>query len=327
MPANPSRRLFISMMGATALSACGDRGGFIMSGPDQQARQIRKVLYATNRAASAAGVVGVARTNSLSFAVLEIAMPTDRVPGQLDFSGPDAFTLAGQSPVDPTALSSALASTVQPGGMGQSRLMLWVHGFNNTPAEAVHRQVQIALDTGHGGPAVSFVWPSAASAGGYIHDRDSALHARDALANLLLSLRKAWDGEIAVVAHSLGAFLTLEALGRLRLSGNLTSVIDSLMLIQPDIAPYVFEAQIRDARPLPACTALVVARDDPVLRISARLSGLPERVGATRDPSRFQALGLTVLDLTDVNDAEVPHLVAFTSPTVLEWIRRFVANG
>jgi esterase/lipase superfamily enzyme len=327
IPANPDRRVFICMMGATALTACGERGKFIMSGPEQQTRQTRKVLYATNRAAQVAGVIGTERSNTLSYALLEIATPTDRFPGQLDFTGADAFTLAGQSPVNPAALSSALASTVQPSGMGQNRLMLWVHGFNNTPAEAVHRQVQIAQDIGHGGPAVTFVWPSAASAGGYIHDRDSALHARSALAKLLVSLREAWNGEIVVVAHSLGAFLTLEALGRIRLAGNQTPVIDSLMLIQPDIAADVFEGQIWDAQPLPPRTALVVSQDDPVLRFSARLSGQPDRVGATGNQSQFEALGLTVHDLTNVTDAEVPHLVAFTSPTVLEILRRFVASA
>lgn len=324
MTAIVSRRHVVSMLAATALAGCGGRGEFTATTPAQAAWLKRKVVYATNRAPT---ITGVARGNSLSYGLLEMATPNDRPPGQLDFTGPDAFTVASRSAVAPSGLAPALMSTVPRAGPGQNRLMLWVHGFNNTPAEAVQRQVQIAQDIGHNGAAVAFVWPSDGTTRGYIHDRDSAIHARDAHAELMLALSEVWDGEIVVIAHSLGAFLTLEAIGRLRLSGNGGRVMDGLVLVQPDVASDVFEAQIRDAQPLPNRAVLVVAQDDPVLRFSARLSQQPERVGASGDRARFEGLGITVLDLTNVTDARVPHLVAFSSPTVLNMLNRLVGAG
>lgn len=205
--------------------------------------------------------------------------------------------------------------------------MLWVHGFNNTPAEAITRQVQIVEDVGHVGPAVSFVWPSAGSGSAYIHDRDSAIHARTALADLLRALRQAWNKDIILVAHSLGVFLALEALIKLRVEIGGAPLIDGLLMVQPDVAPDVFENQILDAQPLPSNSVLVTSQGDRVLRLSAFLSSQRERVGASRDADRYRALGLTVLDFTSIQDAGNSHLVPFSSPTVLRVLGDALSTG
>ena len=320
------RRAFLMGSSATILAGCAERGAFRPTDPSRVALT-RQVFYATNRIEpqSEDGIVG--RGRALQYAVLDIATPPDRTPGELAFSGADAFTLRSSSNVRESDIAQTLREVIPDDAERDDPLMIWVHGFNNTPAEAVYRQVQIVQDVGHQGPAVSFVWPSAALPPAYIHDRDSALQARDALADLLVTLRAAWKGPIVLIAHSLGCFLTLEALGRLRLSGVSAPQINGLLLVQPDIAPDVFEAQIGDAKPLPERTVLMVAQDDPVLRFSARISTQPERVGATGEIARYEALGLEVIDLTPINDAVVPHLVPFTSPTVLTVFRRFVAAG
>ena len=206
------RRRVIAGLGTTVLMGCGRRGAFVPTAPGQSDRILRSVLYVTNRIADPASPSAVARGSTLRFSLLDIATPRDRLAGSLDFTGPDAFTLADRTPVDQADLADALHQSTVDKKPGHTRLMLWVHGFNNTPAEAVHRQVQVVQDLAHAGATVSFVWPSAARSAGYIHDRDSALHARDLLADLLVQLRAAWSGEIVVVAHSLGAFLTLEAI-------------------------------------------------------------------------------------------------------------------
>ena len=91
---------------------------------------------------------------------------------------------------------------------------------------------------------MSFVWPSAVRPRAYVHDRDSAIQARVALADLIVNLRAAWAGEMTIVAHSLGAFIALEALVRLCQAGGRAPLIDGLILVQPDIAPDVFVTQI-----------------------------------------------------------------------------------
>ena len=112
----------------------------------------------------------------------------------------------------------------------------------------------------------------------------------------------------------------MEALVRMRLQDR-PVVLDSLVLLQPDISPDVFQSQVADISPLPKNALLVTSKDDPALRISAFASQSRNRVGATEDSALYEDLGFRVVDLTGIPDAGNPHLVALTSPTVLEFLR------
>ncbi|MCF2903470.1 alpha/beta hydrolase [Octadecabacter sp. CECT 8868] len=267
---------------------------------------------ATNRATFDA----TDRVDGLNFFDLGIAVPRDRAPGEVPVEGPNAFTLSQQTQVSSDAeLRAAL------GPSQGDPLVVWVHGFNNTSAEAVYRHAQMATDTNLRGPQLAFVWPSRASASGYLFDRDSALQSRSALEELFIRLDRVWNGQITVVAHSLGCMLAMEALVRMRLQ-NRPVVLDGLVLLQPDIAPEVFNSQVADISPLPENSLLVVSGRDPALFVSARLAQTSNRVGADVDEiETYEGLGFRVVDLSDVRDAGNRHLVALTSPTVLEFLR------
>lgn len=304
------RRTFMSTSAAALLTGCGARGQFTQNlGTTPSTNQ--PILMATNRV----NPQSTERAETLNFYDLDVAVPQNRTPGEVPVEGPDAFSLSRQRQVSSDAqLKRILGSDTS------NPLVIWVHGFNNTAAEAVYRQAQMVADTGMRGPQLSFVWPSAATARGYLFDRDSALQARSALEALFVRLGRIWSGQITLVAHSLGCLLAMEALVRMRLQDR-PVVLDGLVLLQPDIAPDVFEAQVHDISPLPKNALLVVSSDDPALFISARLAQSSNRVGATEDASEYEALGFRVVDLTGIADAGNPHLVALTSPTVLEFLR------
>lgn len=304
------RRAFMATSAAALMTGCTDRGQFTLPAAGAVFDTL-PILMATNRA----NPETTERANGLNFFALEVGVPSLRQAGAVPVEGRDAFSLLSQ-----TRLSTDAQLKGQLGPAGDAPLVIWVHGFNNTSAEAVYRQAQMATDTGMRGPQISFVWPSAATASGYLFDRDSALQARSALQDLFVTLGRIWSGNITVVAHSLGCLLTMEALVRMRLE-NQRVVLDGLVLLQPDIAPDVFDAQVRDITPLPENALLVVSKDDPALRISSILSQSPDRVGATGDIQRYEDLGFRVLDVTGIGDAGNKHLVALTSPTVLQFLR------
>nr|WP_252734718.1 alpha/beta hydrolase [Octadecabacter sp. B2R22] len=256
------------------------------------------------------------RIDGLNFFDLGIAVPRNRAPGEVPVEGPNAFALSEQTQISSdTELRRALGSS-----QGDP-LVVWVHGFNNTSAEAVYRHAQMVTDTNLKGPQLSFVWPSRASASGYLFDRDSALQSRSALEDLFIRLGRVWNGQITVVAHSLGCMLAMEALVRMRLQ-NRAVVLDSLVLLQPDIAPEVFDSQVSDISPLPKSSLLVISGRDPALFVSARLAQTSNRVGTDVDQiEKYEDQGFRVVDLTEVDDAGDNHLVALTSPTVLEFMR------
>ncbi len=307
------RRLFLTTSAAALLTGCGARGQFTQSLVSTPSTN-QPILMATNRA----NPQSTERSETLNYYDLDVAVPSIRIPGQVPVDGDNAFALTRQRQVSTDGeLKRILGSDTS------DPLVIWVHGFNNTAAEAVYRQAQMVADTGLRGPQLAFVWPSAANARGYLFDRDSALQARSALEDLFVRLGRIWSGQITVIAHSLGCLLTMEALVRMRLQ-NRPVVLDGLVLLQPDIAPDVFQSQVSDISPLPKNALLVVSQDDPALRFSALVSQSANRVGATEDVSRYEAIGFRVVDLTGVSDAGNPHLVALTSPTVLEFLRTTV---
>ena len=310
------RRSFMATSAAALLAGCGARGTF---GPVAAGTAFDRsdILMVTNRASFDT----TDRSDTLSMFDMDIAVPRGRPLGAVPVTGTNAFAVERQRKLeDERQIKRALGPyTDQP-------LVIWVHGFNNTPAEAVYRHAQMATDTGMGGPQVSFVWPSAATPTGYLHDRDSALQARGSLEDLFILLGRIWSGPVTVIAHSLGCLLVMEALVRMRLQDR-APVLDGIVLLQPDIAPDVFRSQVSDISPLPRNALLVTSADDPALRLSARLAQSPNRVGAAEDLRAYETLGFTVIDLTGIGDARNPHLVALSSPTVLDAMRRRIASA
>ena len=299
---------------ATLPAACGGRAVFTegrAGGPS------RDILLLTNRLDGEAGL-GRGRGDGLRVARLRVALPAERAPGALDYRA------AGLG-----LLSSTRADPARPlAGLEPGPVTLWVHGFNNTPAEAVYRHAQMAEDLALPGAQVAFVWPSNERYSGYLHDRDSVLHARAPFADALRLVRAARPGApLFVIAHSLGAFLAMEGLRTEALAGRPLSDGVRLVLLQPDIDPAVLVAQAVEIGTLPDRMLVLTAADDPALRLSARLAGQPARAGASAAAlAPLRAMGVRVLDLTDIGDAADPHLAALTSPTAIALIRAFGAG-
>lgn len=61
------------------------------------------------------------------------------------------------------------------------RVMVFVHGFNNTFEDSVYRFAQIVHDSGAEVAPVIFTWPSRGSVFDYNYDKESTNYSRDAL--------------------------------------------------------------------------------------------------------------------------------------------------
>ncbi len=305
------RRETVFGLASMGLTGCVPRGDFAPASPASVART-RRMIMATNRL----NLETAERGDGLFWYDLSVSVPANRTSGTVPVSGASAFGTERVLPLD--GLPDLGTANSEP-------LVVWVHGYNNTAAEAVYRHTQMAEDIGMNGPQVSFVWPSAASGRGYFHDRDSVLDARRPLADTLLALRRRWSGDILIVAHSLGVFLVMESLTRLAAQGfPVRDIADGLLFLQPDIDPDVFGEQVRDLGPLPARSVVVLAEDDPALRISGRLAQTGARVGNT---SHSVPEGFEAINLTEVRDAATSHLVALSSQQVLAFLRQVYRSG
>jgi esterase/lipase superfamily enzyme len=214
-------------------------------------------------------------------------------------------------------------------------VLLFVHGYNTRFEEAVYRLAQIAHDTKAPALPILFTWPSRGSLMGYTYDRESSNYSRDALESVLQTLAKdPHVGEVTVLAHSMGNWVTLEALRQMAIrNGRISTKIRSVMLAAPDVDIDVFRRQIEmigDKRPP---FTLLVSQDDKALAVSRRVWGGAVRLGAI-DPkqeplrSHLERSNIRVVDLSDQTGADsMNHGKFASSPLVARMIGGQLAAG
>ena len=172
---------------------------------------------------------------------------------------------------------------------------MFVHGFNYSFPESLYRLAEMAGDSELDGVPILFAWPSEASLSGYLADKEAVTYSRDGLSDVLAMLAGEGSvGRITLLGHSMGAWLTVEALRQLRLTGR-DGVIDRLdvILAAPDIDVDVFRSQMAVVGPLSPPLKVLVSRDDVALAVSSRLAGARPKVGALDvDDPRVLAVAL-----------------------------------
>ncbi|WP_245331011.1 alpha/beta hydrolase [Mesorhizobium sophorae] len=215
------------------------------------------------------------------------------------------------------------------------RVLVFVHGFNNRFDDAVFRSAQIVHDAGTPIVPVLFTWPSRASVFAYGYDRESTNFSRDGFEQVLNLLAKDPSvGEITILAHSMGNWLTLETLRQMAIRDRrLPAKIKDVMLAAPDVDVDVFANEIDDmGSPRPNFT-LFVSQDDHALAISRRVWGSTARLGAidpTKEPYKTQLASehIAVVDLTKrEGDDSLNHGKFSTSPELVRLIGGRLEDG
>jgi esterase/lipase superfamily enzyme len=212
---------------------------------------------------------------------------------------------------------------------GRSKVLVFVHGFNNRFDDAVYRFAQILHDSKAPAIPVLFTWPSRGETRlrAYTYDRESANYSRDALEDLLNSLNNIPAvTEVNLLAHSMGNWVALEALrGRsIRRSASAallkTDKLKNAMLVAPDVDVDVFRTQIQRMGPARPRIALFVSQDDSALGLSKVIWGDVPRMGdidPSQEPYRteLERDKITVFDLTKVGPGSDAHDRAFEEIT------------
>jgi esterase/lipase superfamily enzyme len=140
--------------------------------------------------------------------------------------------------------------------------------------------------------------------------------------------------EVSILAHSMGNWLTLEALRQMAIRNDgLPAKFKNVMLAAPDVDVDVFRSQIEDmGRQHPQFT-LFVSQDDRALAFSRRVWGDIPRLGSIDPESEpyKQELAdnkITVIDLTKVKAGDGMHHGKFAeSPEVVQLIGARISEG
>ncbi|WP_342239064.1 alpha/beta hydrolase [Inquilinus sp. OTU3971] len=207
----------------------------------------------------------------------------------------------------PSRLVEAIASSRNWDGTAA----IFVHGYNYSYQEALYRAAQMAADAQPLGTPAVFSWPSAASVAGYVADRDAVLYSRTELARLVQTLSASPRVKrVVLFGHSLGGFLTMEAVRQLKMEGRADTLAKlQVVLAAPDIDIDVFRSQLLDIGPMKTPITLLVSKGDKALALSNLLGGERGRVGSIDidDPvvqEAARAERLRVIDISSLKSAD-----------------------
>lgn len=295
--------------------------------PASEIAATHKIFVATTRRKATAEprqVFDGDRSLTTTFASVEITVPKIHKVGNIErakgSASPDPakhFAASGVTFYDGAPeFSKAVGADIQRRG---DRVLVFVHGFNNGFDDGVYRITQIAQDTNYSGTPVLFSWASSGKTTGYIYDKESANAARDDLEATLRMLAKTKAKTIDIIAHSMGTWVTMEALRQLAITGDrdLGGKLGYVVLASPDIDVDVFKKQmIRYGKP-DKPFAILLSDDDRALKLSSLISGDKPRVGDYGDAADLASYGVVVVDLTQAKSGNSLNHAKFADNPIL----------
>lgn len=311
------------------LTACAPRGRVVVDPSAARVGTVERLYIGTTRGPDpeTGDPFGSGRSRDTRYLQLDVSVPPDREPGQITWPskrGPvqpaTEFLATGETVyAAPAEFRAALRRDLPP----QREAIVFVHGFNNNFPEGAYRLAQIGHDLDIRATLVHYSWPSRAHPLGYAYDRDSALFARDGLEDLLREVEAAGARRITVVAHSMGAALTMETLRQIAIAGDtgLQSRIAGVVLVSPDVDIDVFRAQANRIGRLPEPFVIFTSKRDRALQLAARLSGQKERLGNIKDIGVLSDLKVTFLDTTAFSTG-AGHFNLGDSPSLISILGR-----
>ncbi|THF50684.1 alpha/beta hydrolase [Allorhizobium terrae] len=337
------RVIFIAL--TLTLAGCGGRLEGVMKpvGPVSiQGATPVNMLVATTRQPSGdpAILFNGERGTSLKIDAVTISIPPDKNrkigevqwPKKLPPDPSKSFTTVSVTPL-PTERDGR--NWLRKNSFNKHRVLVFVHGFNNTYEDSVYRFAQIVHDSKTDVVPVLFTWPSRASIFDYNYDKESTNYSRDALEDLLTRVsNEPGVTDVTVMAHSMGSWLAVEALRQMAIRhGRVNAKIANVILASPDLDVDVFKSQFVSLGPKHPHFTIFVSRDDRALSISRRISGNVDRLGqinAAQEPYRsaLEAAGVTVIDLTKLKTGDqLNHGKFAESPQVVRLIGDRLLSG
>jgi esterase/lipase superfamily enzyme len=249
------------------------------------------------------------RAQPLDYAKIAVSVPQKHVAGEIEWASsapgnPDAnFVVRQAAYIDgEKEFVSTLNAQLAMRPRGKRKVLIFIHGYNTMFAEGLYRFAQIVHDSNSPAVPVLFTWASRGQLSDYVYDNNSATAARDDLERTIRLVFASDADHVNILAHSMGNWVTVEALRQIKLTGGLPQLakLGSIFLAAPDIDVDVFKSQMRRFGRPRKPFYIVLSRDDQALRVSSFLADKDSRLGSDKNTDELNALGAVVIDLTDV---------------------------
>lgn len=316
-PRNPLWPLLLIAALSCGLASCARPGPSVLIPTEviTPGAKLVTVYVATTRARQpdSAIVYTTGRAATLNYAEFTIAIPPRHKRGEIEWPAgtpdPESDFVTVQQRILSGAEFAQKVSARAPGRDGR-KAGVFIHGYNVNFQESVFRLAQMASDADIDGIPILFAWPADDKLVGYVGDKEAATYSRDALAQLLTQLtRDRKPGDVTLLAHSMGAWLTVEALRQLRMTGRSATIAGlKVILAAPDIDLDVFSAQTRVIGPLTPPMTVLVSRDDKALAFAGSVAGDRKRLGAldVDNPGVQEAARAANIRIIDISNLKSP---------------------
>ncbi|WP_167378617.1 alpha/beta hydrolase [Mesorhizobium prunaredense] len=294
-----------------------------------EATRINLLVATTRKPSKDAGrLYSGERGTAISLDSVTVTIPPDRNRkiGQIQWPSrvppdPDReFAMVG---VDKVATERQVFDWFRKNRNAKRQVLIFVHGYNNTYADAVFRFAQIVHDSGTDAAPILFAWPSRARVFDYLYDKESANYSRRALEDLILQASMSPDvDDVTILAHSMGTWLAAEALRGVAMRKNsIPAKVRNVVLASPDIDIDVFRRQFVEMGPNKPRFTIFTSTRDKALEVSRWLSGGISRVGGT-DLTPYTAvldeLGVVVIDTSAIASGDsLGHNAFADSPEII----------
>ena len=265
-------------------------------------------------------------------------------PVRVNVTRLDRFGYAGIGS-GPTAPTERFLAGLEPHYVhGGRRVLLFVHGYNTTFAEAAATLACMHHHQGRRGAAVLFSWPAGTEVLRYLHEQDLAKLSSNALARLISQLSGPGRVErIDVVVNSTGGSMLMRALHHLEETVGRERMTEfklgNVVLAAPDVDLESFVGSDLDL--LTASTRRTVVytnREDRALGLSGWWSG-GLRLGRIEHLSEIQRAALQArqgaIELIDITELPGPkdadgvtrHGAWYANPLVVTDLLLFLLGG
>jgi esterase/lipase superfamily enzyme len=301
---------------------------------------IVRVYYATNRKPSASPLPDehyAGDRGALSLGVVAVALPKVHEVGELEApsilrleftADPEKHVMLQSLKVlDSSAWRAEIAKRAT--ALGNPGILVFIHGYNSSFADAARRAGQLAFDLRFGGSTVLFSWPSRAATLEYTVDEQAAEWSIPDMKAVLASLATVAPGTpIYVIAHSMGnRVFTRGFKALLEEDPGKRRPFKQIVLAAPDVDADVFAREIGPAilGKGPRFT-LYASSNDKALAASRSVHGGYRRLGESgKDLVVLQ--GLDTVDASTVSTEFLGHSYFGDSDTVMSDLKYVIRKS
>jgi esterase/lipase superfamily enzyme len=180
------------------------------------------------------------------------------------------------------AFWSDVTATLKAADIGSRHIVVFLHGYNVSFAEAAIRAAQIGCDLSIEGAMAFYSWPSRGRVDGYCADEATVQYSAAHITKFLEDVAACSGAEkVHVIAHSMGNRAAFEAMRTLvaRAEERTRVPFSQFILAAPDLDAGYFLQFAEAYRKIAARTTMYVSDRDHAVRASRFLHGGVPRVG------------------------------------------------